>query len=936
MKSKLILAFITVVCFSLIFASGCRVGDGNYAGEIVGYNPITPETPSGNIIEGIISQHLLETVDIENLIDRTDPSFQVPGENVSEEAPIANILKSELPTAKVLKANEKRKLLVLSLNYFAVLRDINGKILDKSDISPTDGTFTFSQFSNATDLVLKTEIMLKKIYFELVSTNTDTASSSQKVSLLTFVEKTAIVQSTGSGTSSLSQINQTRVVIDAESIAIFKIYEAGKIEAEKQGTTFTVEDAKKSPEMVQTVINSINEVLNKSTDNMVISLIKVLEFRGEELSKIASNIILMAKIENITVSSITENSAVISWTTDQNTTSQVEYGPANIYSNSSILDSTLTKNHSVTITGLVASVTYHYRVKARPDFANDKTEVVSGNRVFQTLPSLDKQPPVISEFNIELVGLDTLKVSWNTNEPTLGMVQYGQTVKYGFVTNLKAALTTYQEFEISGFVPGETYHLRALAVDVAGNSANTSDSMFSIPDAELPEISNLKVIPSTSSAQISWVTEKKCKRQIEYGLTKSYGETQNYSATNNSYHTVNLANLLPGKEYFFKITVKDEKEKVGSFEGSFLTLVPGAPNLFDFVNTHPLNGKVNFNWTTDQQARSYIEYGETFDYGKRTEVTATFSTTQLVSVSNLIEGQTYHFRAASTNSAGQTGYTRDFLIQVPDTTKPVISDISAGKTGTDSVSISWKTNEPTIGKIKYGPTSTLDFFSFYSTDFSLENQAVIKNLEAGKQYYFRVVAKDRAENEAESETGSFSTQLELKNFPPEVKIIGSSTEIQDLWFQSVYEGNSLVLKAVATDPNPGDTVSFLWSSTKGQFSSTISSETAWTAPFGIESAECFCKVTDSKGLSSTASVKIRVIPLLKTGKGRIFGTLIDLVTGLPISGAVVGLNGTNYRTISLSDGAFEINDIDPGNYTVVIMRGSYEYKSIPNVVITND
>jgi hypothetical protein len=66
-------------------------------------------------------------------------------------------------------------------------------------------------------------------------------------------------------------------------------------------------------------------------------------------------------ITNIQVTSITPNSAVIGWTTDLPSTSQVNYGLSS-YTSSTSLDSTLVTTHSQTLTGLVPSTTYHFDV----------------------------------------------------------------------------------------------------------------------------------------------------------------------------------------------------------------------------------------------------------------------------------------------------------------------------------------------------------------------------------------------------------------------------------------------------------------------------------------------------------------------------------------------------------------------------------------------
>ena len=55
----------------------------------------------------------------------------------------------------------------------------------------------------------------------------------------------------------------------------------------------------------------------------------------------------------------------MNWTTDKAADSQVAYGTTDAYGLLSALVSTLTTSHTVNLTGLSASTTYHYQVLSR-------------------------------------------------------------------------------------------------------------------------------------------------------------------------------------------------------------------------------------------------------------------------------------------------------------------------------------------------------------------------------------------------------------------------------------------------------------------------------------------------------------------------------------------------------------------------------------------
>ena len=74
-------------------------------------------------------------------------------------------------------------------------------------------------------------------------------------------------------------------------------------------------------------------------------------------------------------------SAMVEWSTDQPSMSQIEYGISTSYAGLSSLDSSLQTNHSVVLSGLVANTIYHYRVIST-NASGGRT--VSGDLIFST------------------------------------------------------------------------------------------------------------------------------------------------------------------------------------------------------------------------------------------------------------------------------------------------------------------------------------------------------------------------------------------------------------------------------------------------------------------------------------------------------------------------------------------------------------------------
>src|ERR1041384_751897 len=106
-------------------------------------------------------------------------------------------------------------------------------------------------------------------------------------------------------------------------------------------------------------------------------------------------------ISGVAASGLTTSSATMSWTTNEASDSQVDYGPTSGYGSSTGLNSSLVTNHSAFVSGLNAGATYHYRVKSRDASGNLG---VSGDFTFATSAAPPPPSPggggVITDHNV--------------------------------------------------------------------------------------------------------------------------------------------------------------------------------------------------------------------------------------------------------------------------------------------------------------------------------------------------------------------------------------------------------------------------------------------------------------------------------------------------------------------------------------------------------
>jgi hypothetical protein len=180
-------------------------------------------------------------------------------------------------------------------------------------------------------------------------------------------------------------------------------------------------------------------------------------------------------ISNVSSSSITSSGATITWTTNEASDTQVDYGTSTSYGSSTTLNTTMVTSHTASLGGLSASTVYHYRVKARDAAGNLAT---SGDFTFATSAPPDTTAPTISTVSSSNITSSGATISWTTNEASDSQVDYGTSTSYGSTAALNTSMVTSHSQALSNLSAGTLYHYRVKSRDAAGNLAISGDFTF--------------------------------------------------------------------------------------------------------------------------------------------------------------------------------------------------------------------------------------------------------------------------------------------------------------------------------------------------------------------------------------------------------------------------------------------------------------------------
>jgi peroxiredoxin len=178
-------------------------------------------------------------------------------------------------------------------------------------------------------------------------------------------------------------------------------------------------------------------------------------------------------ISAINVQSLTDTSAIVTWTTDEPATSQIMLCNPEGLCTWTDPDTTLVKSHSVTLENFSEGINYHLTIKSTDQAGNEAT--FERDQMFTGGTPTDTSPPAISDVQSQDATDMGVLITWKTDEPATSQVQYGKTNSYGSSTSLDSTLVTDHSVLVLGLDADTVYYFRAVSKDANGNE-NTYDS----------------------------------------------------------------------------------------------------------------------------------------------------------------------------------------------------------------------------------------------------------------------------------------------------------------------------------------------------------------------------------------------------------------------------------------------------------------------------
>jgi hypothetical protein len=259
-----------------------------------------------------------------------------------------------------------------------------------------------------------------------------------------------------------------------------------------------------------------------------------------------------SSLSSIKVESKNLGEATVSWKSSTDSTSIVEYGLTTSYGEKKE-NSTLTKEHSISLSNLNQGTTYHYRVKGRDDNNN---LYASADNTFEP-----KSPAQITDINVDQITEHGAVVSFKTNVPTDADVTYTD-IANSETTGSQGNkdLATEHKIELNNLEQGTTFSISISVKDEQGTEATTNGPDFTTgKDEKPPVIEGVKTDSALTQSDkvqtiISWRTDEQATSAVVYKEGRT-GEEKEVKISDNlaSSHIAVITIFKPGIVYNFKV-----------------------------------------------------------------------------------------------------------------------------------------------------------------------------------------------------------------------------------------------------------------------------------------------------------------------------------------------------------------------------------------------
>lgn len=455
------------------------------------------------------------------------------------------------------------------------------------------------------------------------------------------------------------------------------------------------------------------------------------------------------EISNVEIAEVSEDTVTITWETDEEADSLVNYGLLPDYGivRQPLVDRVL---HSVTLNNLEPGRIYYFRVVSSDDEGNQG---------------------ISADYKVQTSGTPT------TNEGD------GQQSAQG---------------DGAGAMAGEGSSSQSQEQTQTETTQEIVEKIQEITDPQkLQEIINETVkaiegitedltivgpptvIPETTTALVKWTTDRAASSEVLFSPTRGFDGTnyqfsQSTTDGDKQQHEVRLIGLQSYTDYSFKVRSTDEYGITGESLNFTFTTKALLPDIRNLRIVKVEENAATLAWDTTVPAKALVEYQDLTTGSQNSVGRPTLATTHQMRLADLTLGTRYVAFVTAENSGGDRVRSQPItFITVRDTAPPIITNVTNESTlfpGSESriqTIVEWNTDEPANCLMTYqeGVAGGVDPITIEKeeVEYSERHVEVIVDFAPATVYQFWLNCVDEAGNNVQSDDFVLFTPIQEKN-----------------------------------------------------------------------------------------------------------------------------------------------------------------------------
>ena len=449
-------------------------------------------------------------------------------------------------------------------------------------------------------------------------------------------------------------------------------------------------------------------------------------------------------ISNVQINKVDDSTVTITWDTDENADSAVNYSLQPDYGIVRIPVADRTQ-HSITLDNLEPGRTYYFRVVSADDNGNQgisadyqmRLDDISQNG---SGPGQNNNPPTPTQSTTETQSQSQTQVNVDQIVQDIQQIQNQQQLQEILNETVKAVQGITEDLTIVG------------------------------PPT---------VIPETTTAIVKWTTDREATSEVVFSPTKGFDGT-NYQFSQQSTggpttdHEIQLIGLNPFTEYSFKVRSTDSVNITGESRNYTFQTKASAPTIRNLRILKVEENAATIAWDTAVPSKALVEYQDQTTGEQQSVGRPTLATTHQMRLTDLTLGTRYVAFVTAENSGGDRVKSQPLqFITVRDIAPPIISNVTNESTlfpGGESriqTIIEWDTDEDAACLMTYqegvaGGTETYTIEKEV-TSYTTSHVEVVVDFAPATVYQFYINCEDQAGNKVQSENFVLFTPIQEKN-----------------------------------------------------------------------------------------------------------------------------------------------------------------------------